>query len=103
MGLKPAKERKWEVMRCDLCDVSTNFPGPFVPAAFCRSMFYALHSLSHPSIQATQRLIPPGTFGHASMLTSIGGHMLLPAIPTIQDPAAYSHYTCDFPNALSVL
>ena len=40
-----------------LCDISTGTPRPYVPQAFCCTVFDALHSLSHPGIQATQRLL----------------------------------------------
>ena len=40
-----------------ICDISTGTPRPFVPAEFRRTVFTALHSLSHPGIRATQRLI----------------------------------------------
>ena len=40
-----------------VCDMSTGTPRPFVPAAFCQHIFDTMHSLSHPSIQATRRLI----------------------------------------------
>ncbi len=40
-----------------LCDVSTGVPRPFVPHQFRRTVFDALHFLSHPGIRATQRLI----------------------------------------------
>ena len=40
-----------------VCDVSTGVPRPFIPADFRRTVFDALHSLSHPGICATQRLL----------------------------------------------
>ena len=40
-----------------ICDMSTGTPHPFVPVDFRRSVFDSLHSLSHPGIRATQRLI----------------------------------------------
>ena len=40
-----------------LCDVSTGVQRPVVPYEFRRTVFNALHSLSHPGIRATQRLI----------------------------------------------
>ena len=40
-----------------LCDVSTGMPRPLVPAALRRHVFDVLHSLVHPGIRATQRLI----------------------------------------------
>ena len=40
-----------------VCDVSTGVPRPFIPAGFRRTVFDALHSLSHPGIRATQRLL----------------------------------------------
>ena len=36
-----------------LCDVSQGRPRPWVPAAFCHTIFQALHSLSHPGAKAT--------------------------------------------------
>ena len=42
---------------CILCDVSTGTQRPYVPKAFCRAIFDSLHSLSHPGIRATQRLV----------------------------------------------
>ena len=40
-----------------VCDVSTSTPRPYVPASFRRTVFDSLHSLSHPGIRATQRLV----------------------------------------------
>ena len=40
-----------------LCDVSTGTARPYVPFKFRRVIFDSLHSLSHPGIRATQRLI----------------------------------------------
>ena len=40
-----------------VCDTSTGVPRPFVPARFRRTVFDSLHSLSHPGIRATQRLV----------------------------------------------
>ena len=40
-----------------VCDMSTGSPRPFVPASLHRTVFTALHSLSHPRVQATQQLI----------------------------------------------
>ena len=40
-----------------LCDISTGVPRPFIPSKFCRTLFDSLHSLSHPSIHATLKLI----------------------------------------------
>ena len=39
------------------CDMSTGTPRPFVPSPFRRTVFKALHSLSHPGEQATRQLI----------------------------------------------
>ena len=38
-------------------DTATDIPRPFVPSACRRSLFDALHGLSHPGIKATQHLI----------------------------------------------
>ena len=40
-----------------LCDVSTPYPRPFVPKACRASLFSSIHSLSHPGVKATLRLI----------------------------------------------
>ena len=40
-----------------LCDMCTGVPGPYVLSELRHTAFVAFHSLSHPSIRATQRLI----------------------------------------------
>ena len=40
-----------------LCGTSTGTPRPFVPENFRHTVFDSLHCLSHPGIQATQRLV----------------------------------------------
>ena len=40
-----------------LCYTSTGIPRPLVPGQFRRQVFDVLHSLSHPGIQVTQRVI----------------------------------------------
>ena len=40
-----------------LCDLSTGVPRPVVPLPFRRAVFNCLHSLSHPGVRATERLI----------------------------------------------
>ena len=40
-----------------LCDASTGTPRPYVPSKFHQVIFDSLHSLSHPGVRATQRLI----------------------------------------------
>nr|VZI47260.1 unnamed protein product [Spirometra erinaceieuropaei] len=40
-----------------LCDVSTPFHHPFVPASMRRAVFQALHGLSHPGIRSSQKLL----------------------------------------------
>ena len=40
-----------------ICDVSTGVPRPFIPKKFRRTVFDLLHSLSHPGVRATQKLI----------------------------------------------
>ena len=40
-----------------LCDVSTGVQRPLVPESFRRAIFDTLHSLSHPGIRASQRLV----------------------------------------------
>nr|VZI19460.1 unnamed protein product [Spirometra erinaceieuropaei] len=40
-----------------LCDVSTPFHRPYVPASMRRAVFQTLHGLSHPGIRASQKLL----------------------------------------------
>ncbi len=40
-----------------VCDVSTGVPRPYVPESFRQQIFHCLHSLSHPGIRATQRMV----------------------------------------------
>ena len=40
-----------------ICDTSTGIPRPVVPAKFRRAVFDSLHSLSHPGVRATQKLV----------------------------------------------
>ncbi|BHF82909.1 hypothetical protein SprV_0802604800 [Sparganum proliferum] len=40
-----------------LCDVSTPFHRPYVPASMRRAVFQTLHGLSHPEIRASQKLL----------------------------------------------
>ena len=40
-----------------VCDTSTANPRPYVPVSFRRQIFDHLHSVSHPGIRATQKLI----------------------------------------------
>ena len=40
-----------------ICDLSTGVPRPVVPESLRRSVFDSLHSLSHPGVHATERLV----------------------------------------------
>ena len=40
-----------------LCDTSTPYPRPFVPESLRKAIFDSLHSLSHPGISSTQKLV----------------------------------------------
>ena len=40
-----------------ICDVSTGVPRPYVPSKFRRTVFDSLHSLAHPGVRATQKLV----------------------------------------------
>ena len=40
-----------------VCDMSTGVPRQYVPESFRRPIFDCLHSLSHPGIRATQRMV----------------------------------------------
>ena len=55
LSLKPVPATTTDVAL--LCDVSTGTPRPYVPSKFRRAIFDSLHSLSHPGIRATQKLI----------------------------------------------
>ena len=55
LSLEPVPALTTDVML--LCDVSTGTPRPYVPLKFCRTIFDSLHSLFHPGIRATQKLI----------------------------------------------
>lgn len=39
------------------CDLTTPFPRPFVPAALRKPIVESLHSLSHPGVKSSQKLI----------------------------------------------
>ena len=55
LSLKPVPATTIDVTL--LCNVSTGTPCPYVPSKFRRAIFDSLHSLSHPGIRATQKLI----------------------------------------------
>ena len=40
-----------------LCDVSTGVPRPLVPTSWRPAIFSAVHTLAHPGIRATRRMI----------------------------------------------
>lgn len=40
-----------------MCDVSTGTARPFIPVTHRKQVFHTLHSLSHPGIRATQKLV----------------------------------------------
>ena len=40
-----------------ICNLSTGTPRPFVPQVFRRLVFDSLHSLSHPGVKTTERLV----------------------------------------------
>ena len=40
-----------------ICDASTGTPRPYIPPKFRHTIFNSLHSLSHPGVRATQRLV----------------------------------------------
>ena len=80
-----------------VCDTSTGVPRPFVPAKFRRTLFNSLHSLPHPGIRATQRLVTawyvwPGI----NAMSEVG--TILFAVPAIQGPATYSYSTIHICN-----
>ena len=40
-----------------ICDLSTGVPCPYVPSKFRRPVFDSLHSLAHPGVRASQKLL----------------------------------------------
>src|SRR5678815_2838010 len=40
-----------------LCDTSTSTPRPYVPSSYRKDIFFNLHSLSHPGIEASRKLV----------------------------------------------
>ena len=40
-----------------ICDTSTGVPRPYMPSKFRRTVFDSLHSLAHPGVRATQKLV----------------------------------------------
>ncbi|BHF64509.1 hypothetical protein SprV_0200751400 [Sparganum proliferum] len=53
-----------------LCDVSTPFHRPYVPASMRRAGFQTLHGLSYPGIRVSQKLLaesPDGRFNHVHL------------------------------------
>ena len=48
----------FKLLDCELlCDISTGIPRPLLPPLFCYTAFAAAHTLSHPGIRATKRLM----------------------------------------------
>ena len=45
------------VRKTILCDISLGQPRPVIPRAFRKVVFDAMHSLSHPSIRTSQKLV----------------------------------------------
>ncbi|BHF83082.1 hypothetical protein SprV_0802622400 [Sparganum proliferum] len=75
-----------------LCDVSTPFHRPYVPASMRRAVFQTLQGLSHPGIQASQKLLaerpstpPITTFGTCSLSLDIGLRRLFPWVFVVAD------------------
>ena len=61
-----------------VCNMSIGVPRPVVPPSFHHTVFKALHSLSHPGIKATQKLVGARfLFGLRSSLMSRCGHILV--------------------------
>lgn len=59
-NLNSLKFQKFLLPDSDLtiyCDMSLKNPRPYIPRRFRKKIFESLHSLSHPSIRATQKLI----------------------------------------------
>ena len=52
-----------------LCDVSTGRPRPLVPHDFRRQVFEAFHSLSHPSVRSTIKMVKHRFVWHSDILT----------------------------------
>nr|VZI03119.1 unnamed protein product [Spirometra erinaceieuropaei] len=76
-----------------LCDVSTPFHRPFVPASMRRAVFQTLHGLSHPGIRASQKLFAKAANGMVERLH----RQLKTALRAVEDPENRSD---NFPLAL---
>ena len=81
-----------------ICDISTGTPRPFVPKSFRRIVFNSLHSLSHPGVRATERLVTARYVwpnGKADV-RKIGTDLC--AVPAIKSAEAHSDSTFNFLN-----
>ncbi|BHF85059.1 Beta-lactamase-like protein 2 [Sparganum proliferum] len=79
-----------------LCDVSTLFHRPYVPASMRRAVFQTLHGLSHPGIRASQQLLAerlkvkqrcqvlgPSMRWATQLWRSFINYMMLPKLPNV--------------------
>ena len=80
-----------------LCDVSTGQPWQIVTAAFRRTVFDAIHSLSHPSIRTTQKLLTDMYVWHGIR------KQVDSWAKTYQDPVTHQGSIADFRCATSAI
>ena len=74
-----------------ICDVSTGVPRPYVPSKFRRTVFDTLHSLAHPGVRATQKLLTT-----RYVWPSINKDVtIMPSVPKSQGTSTHSYSTGD--------
>ena len=70
-----------------ICDMLTGVPHPYVPESFRQTIFDCLHSLSHPGIRATQRMVTSRfVWPRCSQVGT-----LLPPMPAVQSSPPHDH------------
>jgi Integrase zinc binding domain/RNase H-like domain found in reverse transcriptase len=88
-----------------LCDFSTGSPRPLVPAAFRAAVFSNIHSLAHPGVRGTRRLVSrsfvwPGMSADISQRcrscvqcarNKVHAHVKAPVQPIAVPPQPFNH------------
>lgn len=98
------------------CDTSTSSPRPFVTSNYRRQVFDSLHSLSHPGVTATVRLVTqrfvwPGIRKDCRewsrecaycQRSKVHRHTLSPLSPFITPPSRFTHIHLDLIGPLPI-